>query len=216
MAAQSIMGEKGYDPINLIKINVGDWLNQDLNNNLVIRYNNTNHLLSTATLQKQLENQRAKQVKCSTTDGTVRLSSNTEPVRYIDLALVGIPGVAVKREDIEDIIRNITRGKSSRLYDIVPVSSGIAANSLYGFIQSNEPDSITIAPQSIEDNLSPDNSKCKTNGILFNRKIVELNKVSGGKIHRNKSKRNTKKKRRKNLTRKNRKNKSKKMFIFHN
>ena len=216
MAAQSIMGEKGYDPINLIKINVGDWLNQDLNNNLVIRYNNTNHLLSTATLQKQLENQRAKQVKCSTTDGTVRLSSNTEPVRYMDLALVGIPGVAVKRTDIEDIIRNITRGKSSRLYDIVPVSSGIAANSLYGFIQSNEPDSITIAPQSIEDNLSPDNSKCKTNGILFNRKIVELNKVSGGKLHRNKSKRNTKKKRRKNITRKNRKNKSKKMFIFHN
>ena len=211
MATQPIMVEEGYDPINQEKeIIVGDWLNQDLNNNLVIRYNNTNYLLSTATLQQQLEKQRAKQVKCSTTDGTVRLSSNTEPVRYMDLALVCIPGVAVKRTDIEDIIHNITRGKSSRLYDIVPVSSGIAANSLYGFIQSNEPDSITIAPQSIEDNLSPDNSKCKTNGILFNRKIVELNKVSGGKIHRNKSKRNTKKKRRKNLTRKNRKNKSKK------
>ncbi len=209
MAAQSIMYEKGYDPINLIKINVGDWLNQDLNNNLVIRYNNTNHLLSTATLQKQLENQRAKQVKCSTTDGTVRLSSNTEPVRYMDLALVGIPGVAVERKDIELIIRNIT--KSSRLYDIVPVSTGSAANSLLGFIQSNEPDSITIAPQISENEPSPDNSKCNTNGILFNRKIVELNKVSGGKIHRNKSKRNTKKKRRKNLTRKNRKNKSKKM-----
>ena len=211
MVAQSIMDEEGYDPINRIEIIVSDWLNQDLNNNLVIRYNNTNHLLSTATLEKPLENQRAKQVKCSTTDGTVRLSSNTEPVRYIDLALVGIPGVAVKRTDIEDIIRNITRGKSSRLYDIVPVSSGIAANSLYGFIQSNEPDSITIAPQISENEPSPDNSKCNTNGILFNRKIVELNKVSGGKIHRNKSKRNTKKKRRKNLTRKNRKNKSKKM-----
>ena len=209
MATQPIMVEEGYDPINQEKeIIVGDWLNQDLNNNLVIRYNNTNYLLSTATLQQQLEKQRAKQVKCSTTDGTVRLSSNTEPVRYMDLALVGIPGVAVERKHIEDIIRNIT--KSSRLYDIVPVSSGSAANSLLGFIQSNEPDSITIAPQSIEDNLSPDNSKCKTNGILFNRKIVELNKVSGGKIHRNKSKRNTKKKRRKNLTRKNRKNKSKK------
>ena len=212
MAAQPIMYETGYDPINQEEnINVGDWLNQDLNNNLVIRYNNTNYLLSTATLQKQLENQRAKQVKCSTTDGTVRLSSNTVPVRYMDLALVGIPGVAVKRTDIEDIIRNITRGKSSRLYDIVPVSSGIAANSLYGFIQSNEPDSITIAPQISENEPSPDISKCKTNGILFNRKIVELNKVSGGKIHRNKSKRNTKKKRRKNITRKNRKNKSKKM-----
>ena len=210
MAAQPIMDEMGYDPINQEKINVSDWLNQDLNNNLVIRYNNTNYLLSTATLQKQLENQRAKQMKCSTTDGTVRLSSNTEPVRYMDLALVGMPGVAVKRKDIEDIIRNITRGKSSRLYDIVPVSSGIAANSLYGFIQSNEPDSITIAPQISENEPSPDNSKCNTNGVLFNRKIVELNKVSGGKIHRNKSKRNTKKKRRKNLTRKNRKNKSKK------
>ena len=203
------MDETGYDPINQEEINVGDWLNQDLNNNLVIRYNNTNHLLSTATLQKQLENQRAKQVKCSITDGTVRLSSNTEPVRYMDLALVGIPGVAVERKDIEDIIRNIT--KSSRRYDIVPVSSGSAANSLLGFIQSNEPDSITIAPQISENEPSPDNSKCNTNGILFNRKIVELNKVSGGKIHRNKSKRNTKKKRRKNLTRKNRKNKSKKM-----
>ena len=209
MAAQPIMVEKGYDPINQEKINVSDWLNQDLNN-LVIRYNNTNYLLSTATLQKQLENQRAKQMKCSTTDGTVRLSSNTEPVRYMDLALVGMPGVAVKRKDIEDIIRNITGGKSSRRYDIVPVSTGIAANSLYGFIQSNEPDSITIAPQISENEPSPDNSKCNTNGILFNRKIVELNKVSGGKIHRNKSKRNTKKKRRKNLTRKNRKNKSKK------
>jgi hypothetical protein len=213
MAAQPIMDEteyeKGYDPINQEEINVSDWLNQDLNNNLVIRYNNTNYLLSTETLEKQLENQRAKQMKCSTTHGAVRLPSNTEPVRYMDLVLVGIPGVAVERKDIEDIIRNIT--KSSRLYVIVPVSSGIAANSLYGFIQSNEPDSITIAPQSIEDNLSTDNSKCKTNGILFNRKIVELNKVSGGKIHRNKSKRNTKKKRRKNITRKNRKNKSKKM-----
>ncbi len=208
MAAQSIMYEKGYDPINQEKIKVSDWLNHDLNN-LVIRYNNTNHLLSTATLQKQLENQRAKQVKCSTTDGTVRLSSNTVPVRYMDLALVGIPGVAVERKDIELIIRNIT--KSSRLYDIVPVSTGSAANSLLGFIQSNEPDSITIAPQISENEPSPDNSKCNTNGILFNRKIVELNKVSGGKIHRNKSKRNTKKKRRKNLTRKNRKNKSKKM-----
>ena len=91
------------------------------------------------------------------------------------------------------------------------MSSGSAANSLLGFIQSNEPDSITIAPQISENEPSPDNSKCNTNGILFNRKIVELNKVSGGKIHRNKSKRNTKKKRRKNLTRKNRKNKSKKM-----
>ena len=210
MAAQSIMDEEGYDPINQEKeIIVGDWLNQDLNNNLVIRYNNTNYLLSTATLQQPLEKQRAKQVKCSTTDGTVRLSSNTVPVRYMDLALVGIPGVAVERKDIELIIRNIT--KSSRLYDIVPVSSGIAANSLYGFIQSNEPDSITIAPQISENEPSPDISKCKTNGILFNRKIVELNKVSGGKIHRNKSKRNTKKKRRKNITRKNRKNKSKKM-----
>ena len=209
MAAQSIMDEEGYDPINQEKeITVGDWLNQDLNN-LVIRYNNTNYLLSTATLQQPLEKQRAKQVKCSTTDGTVRLSSNTEPVRYVDLALVGIPGVAVERKDIEDIIRNIT--KSSRRYDIVPVSSGIAANSLYGFIQSNEPDSITIAPQISENEPSPDISKCKTNGILFNRKIVELNKVSGGKLHRNKSKRNTKKKRRKNITRKNRKNKSKKM-----
>jgi hypothetical protein len=202
------MDETGYDPINQEEINVGDWLNQDLNN-LVIRYNNTNYLLSTATLQQQLEKQRAKQVKCSTTDGTVRLSINTEPVRYMDLALVGIPGVAVERKDIEDIIRNIT--KSSRRYDIVPVSSSIAANSLLGFLQSNEPDSITIAPQISENEPSPDNSKCNTNGILFNRKIVELNKVSGGKIHRNKSKRNTKKKRRKNLTRKNRKNKSKKM-----
>jgi len=49
MAAQSIMDEEGYDPINQEKeIIVGDWLNQDLNNNLVIRYNNTNYLLSTA------------------------------------------------------------------------------------------------------------------------------------------------------------------------
>ena len=208
MAAQPIMVETGYNPIKHEEINVDDWLNQDLNNNLVIRYNNTNYLLSTETLKKQLENQRAKQMKCSTTHGSVRLSSNTQPVRYMDLALLGIPGVAVERKDIEDIIRNIT--KSSRLYDIVPVSSGSAANSLLGFIQSNEPDSITIAPQISENEPSPDNSKCNTNGILFNRKIVELNKVSGGKIHRNKSKRNTKKKRRKNLTRKNRKNKSKK------
>ena len=198
------MVETGYDPINQEEeIIVGDWLNHDLNN-LVIRYNNTNYLLSTATLQQPLEKQRAKQVKCSTSDNAVRLSSNTEPVRYMDLALVGIPGVAVERKDIEDIIRNIT--KSSRRYDIVQVSSGSAANSLLGFIQSNEPDSITIAPQISENEPSPDNSKCNTNGILFNRKIVELNKVSGGKIHRNKSKRNTKKKRRKN-----RKNKSKKM-----
>jgi hypothetical protein len=204
MATQPIMVETGYDPINQEEeIIVGDWLNHDLNN-LVIRYNNTNYLLSTATLQQPLEKQRAKQVKCSTSDNAVRLSSNTEPVRYMDLALVGIPGVAVERKDIEDIIRNIT--KSSRRYDIVQVSSGSAANSLLGFIQSNEPDSITIAPQISENEPSPDNSKCNTNGILFNRKIVELNKVSGGKIHRNKSKRNTKKKRRKN-----RKNKSKKM-----
>jgi hypothetical protein len=210
MAAQPIMEtEMGYDPINLIEINVGDWLNQD-QSNLVIRYNNTNHLLSTAILKKQLENQRAKQVKCSTTNDTVKLSINTNPVRYMDLTLVGITGVAVERKDIELIISNITRRQSSRLYDIVPVSSGSVANSLYGFIQSNAPDSITIAPQISENEPSPDISKCN-NGILFNRKIVELNKVSGGKIHRNKSKRNTKKKSRKNITRKNRKNKSKKM-----
>lgn len=211
MATQSIMDETGYDPISQEEeINVGDWLNHDLKN-LVIRYNNTNYLLSSATLQQQLEKQRAKQVKCSTTNNTVRLSSNTEPVRYMDLALLGIPGVAVERKDIELIIRNITRLESSRLYDIVPVSSGSAANSLLGFLQSNEPDSITIAPQISENDPSPDNSKCVINGILFNRKIVELNNLSGGKIHRNKSKRNTKKKRRKNITRKNRKNKSKKM-----
>jgi len=210
MAAQPIMDETGYDIINQEEINVDHWLNHDLNN-LVIRYNNTNHLLSTATLQKQLENQRAKQVKCSTTENAVRLSSNTEPVRYMDLVLVGIPGVAVERKDIELIIRNITRSESSRQYDIVPVSSGSAANSLLGFMQSNQPNTITIAPQISENDPSPDNSKCNTNGILFNRKIVELNKVSGGKINRNKSKRNAKKKRRKNITRKNRKNKSKKM-----
>jgi len=152
---------------------VGEWLNEN-ENNLVIRYKTkddvTHFLLKNEYLITPLNNPRANQIKCPVSMAANYFGGIENQTLYIDLTLIGIPGVVVERKDLTKIIDNIKDKTSTRVYEIVPASTVNAVTSAFTFLQSKAPDTISVAPKSNEEEIN----KCDK-GELFNSKIVEIN-----------------------------------------
>lgn len=156
------------------QITIGEWLNSN-ENNLVIKYKTetnevTNFLLNNETLIRQLGDSRANQIKCPVSETALYFNPNDKPILYIDLTLIGIPGVVVERNDIVKIKESMRNKNSTRVYEIVPASNVDTVNNMWSFFQSKMSKTIKVAPES--DKLAI--SKCES-GEFFSGKIIEIN-----------------------------------------